>query len=82
LHDARGGQVKEADAIGDLLVLLFNRLGAEQAEVSLELPQLFASHSVVGTIFGAASHSEAIIAFRFSFAIGVLMDAVEFSIAG
>jgi hypothetical protein len=79
LHDARGGQVKEADAISHLVVLLLNRVGAEQAQVSLELPQLFASHSVIGTIFGAASHSSAIITFRFTFAIGV---PVEFPIAG
>ena len=60
---ARGGEVQKADAVGDLFVLVFDGVGAEEAEAALQFLQLLACHRVVGKIFGALGHDGVILAY-------------------
>jgi hypothetical protein len=63
LNYARSGEVEKADAIGDLFVLVFDRVWAEEAEAALQFLQLCAGHRVVGKILGAFGHDGVILAY-------------------
>ena len=63
MDNAGGGEVQEADAVGELFVLVFDGVGAEEAEAALQFLQLLACHRVVGEVFGAFGHDGAILAY-------------------